>query len=284
MGIKIAFVIIIIVAAIASSSVMFSGVMREQGSGRFVLAVYGAVPLTEDRSANMTELFRLIDASSSNTYNCLVREPAKDMERLREILPLAKERGIAVWATIAPPSGISPDHRQDMEYVDYMGWARKFAELSLEHDNLEAWSIDNVLIDHQFFTDGYLEGITGAAKEINPGLKFIPVVYYPNVISPDFASRGRHFDGIQLYYTNFPQGESDESSVLLSQLAEVRKRFDKPVILGIYASPWSRDLPTSPAYVGQLIGLAKENADGVMIYTIQQEGEKLAVIKKLFSE
>ena len=284
MGIKIAYIVLIIVALIALYFIFFADFAPEPGSGKFVQAVYGAVPLTEDRTANMTELFRLIDASGSDTYNCLVREPAEDMERLHTVLHMAEERGIAVWATIAPPSGISPDHRHDMEYVDYIGWARKFAELSLEHDNLEAWSIDNVLVDHQFFTDGYLEEITGAAKEINPGLKFIPVVYYPDVESPHFASRSRHFDGIQLYYTNFPPGESDESSVLLPPLAEVGKRFDKPVILGIYASPWSRDLPTSPAYVGQLISLAKENADGVMIYTIQQEGEKLAVIKKLFSE
>ena len=108
MGIKIAYVVLIVVAVIALSAVFFAGMVPQSGSGRFVKAVYGAVPLTEDRSANITELFRLIDASGSNTYNCLVREPAKDMERLLTILPLAKERGIAVWATIAPPSGISP--------------------------------------------------------------------------------------------------------------------------------------------------------------------------------
>ncbi len=284
MGIKIAFIIIVIVAAIGSSAVMFSGVIKERVPGGFVKAVYGAVPLTEDSEADLTELFRLIDASGSDTYNCLVRRPAEDIERLKAILPIAREKGVAVWATIAPPSEISPDKRNDMEYVDYIGWARKFARLSLEHDNLEAWSIDNVLVDHQFFTEGYLEEIVSAAREINPELKFIPVVYYPNVMAPQFEGRSRHFDGIQFYYTNFPKGDSDESAVLLPQLEEIKKRFDKPVILGIYASPWSRDIPTSPAYVGQLMRLARDNADGVMIYTIQQEGEKLAVIKKLFSE
>jgi len=287
MGIRIAYAAVAVVALACLSAAFLIGNSWKPSPGApggFVKAVYGAVPLTEDRAANLTELFRLIDASGSDTYNCLVREPAKDMERLRAILPLAKEKGISVWATIAPPSEISPEHRNDMEYVDYMGWARKFAELSLEHDNLEAWSIDNVLVDYQFFTDGYLEEITGAAKGINPGLRFIPVVYYPNVVSPAFESRSRHFDGIQLYYTNFPPGESDETGVLLPMLEEVRKRFGGPVILGIYASPWSRDMPTSPEYVGQLITLAKENADGVMIYTIQQEGEKLAVIKRLFGE
>ncbi len=274
----------LLAAAILSvTAIVMLGLIPGTG-GRFVKAVYGSAPLTEDRDVNTTELFRLIDASGSDTYNFIVRNPSESMEHLRTILPVAKEHGIMVWVTIAPPSEVSPEHRYDMQYVDYIGWARTLAQLSLQHENLEAWSIDNVMVDSDFFTPGYLESITSAAKEINPDLKFIPVVYYPNVLSPQFDDMGRFFDGIQFYYTNFPAGESDESKVLLPQLETIRGKFQKPVILGIYANPWSRDYPTTPAYVEQLIKLARQHTSGVMIYTINQEGEKLAVIKKLFSE
>jgi hypothetical protein len=274
----------LLAAAILSvTAIVMMGLIPGTG-GRFVKAVYGSAPLTEDRDANTTELFRLIDASGSDTYNFIVRNPSESMEHLMTILPIAKEHGIMVWVTIAPPSEISPEHRFDMQYVDYIGWARTLAQLSLQHENLEAWSIDNVMVDSDFFTPSYLDSITSAAKDINPDLKFIPVVYYPNVLSPQFDDMSRFFDGIQFYYTNFPAGESDESAVLLPQLETIRGRFQKPVILGIYASPWSRDYPTTPAYVEQLIKLARQHTSGVMIYTINQEGEKLAVIKKLFSE
>lgn len=274
----------LLAAAILSvTAIVMLGLIPGTG-GRFVKAVYGSAPLTEDRDVNTTELFRLIDASGSDTYNFIVRNPSESMEHLRTILPVAKEHGIMVWVTIAPPSEVSPEHRYDMQYVDYIGWARTLAQLSLQHENLEAWSIDNVMVDSDFFTPGYLESITSAAKEINPDLKFIPVVYYPNVLSPQFDDMSRFFDGIQFYYTNFPAGESDESEVLLPQLETIRGKFQKPVILGIYANPWSRDYPTTPAYVEQLIKLARQHTSGVMIYTINQEGEKLAVIKKLFSE
>jgi hypothetical protein len=225
---------------------------------------------------------RTLDASGSDTYNYLLRSPAEGFEELKTILPAAKESGIMVWVTIAPPSGLSPEARYDMDYVDYIGWGRRFAELSLQHENLEAWNIDNVLVDHQFFTASYLEEITGAAKKVNPELKFIPVVYYQNVQSPYFDDRSRFFDGVQFYYTHFPPGESDESEVLLPQLAALEAKFNKPVILGIYASPWSLDYPTSPAYVEQLLKIALQHTDGAMIYTIGQQGEKLAAIKKHF--
>lgn len=283
-GMKTAVPVMILACVLAVSAILIFGFSTPAGSHAFVKAVYGSVPRTASGQANITELFHSLEASGSNTYNYILTRPLGDFEELKSILPAARERGIMVWVTILPPSELSPERRFDMDYVDYIGWGRQLAELSLQHDNLEAWSIDNVLVDHDFFTPGYLEGITGAAHEINPKLKFIPVVYYPNVKSPYFDDTSKFFDGMQFYYTNFPAGESNESAVLLPQLATLKTKFNKPVILGIYATPWSPDYPTSPEYVEQLINLAKQHTDGVMIYTMNQEAEKLAVIKRLFSE
>ena len=258
--------------------------VKNAGLGRFVMAQYGGEPRTENGTLKTAELLRLVKLSGGNTYNLLMRMPDEDLESLEEFLPMAEKDGIDVWVTILPPSELGPNQRSDMEYVDYIGLARKLAALSLKHRNLKAWGIDNVLIDFNFFTPVYLEEITGTAKDVNPGLKFIPVVYYPNVVSPIFDERGRFFDGVQLYYTNFPKGLPDESKVLLPQLETLKAKFQKPVVLGIYASPWSPDYPTSPEYVEQLINLAKQHTDGVMIYTMQTEGEKSGVIKRLFGD
>jgi ABC-type antimicrobial peptide transport system permease subunit len=281
-------VVPIIIAVIAVVSLAYAIAVfvfpATTGSLGFVKAIYGDAPRTENGQVNVTMLFEVLGASECNTYNFLFRKPNRDFDELKRMLPLAKERGIDVWVTIAPPSEVSPELRSDMEYVDYIGWGRRFAELSLQHDNFKAWSIDNVLIDGDFFTPSYLEEITGAARQINPNFKFIPVVYYPNVVSKSFDSRSVFFDGVQFYYTNFAVMESDESSVLLPQLQTLRTKFQKPVILGIYATPPSPSYPTSPAYVDQLINLAKQHTDGVMIYAIGQKGEKLAIIKKHFSQ
>ncbi len=97
-----------------------------------------------------------------------------------------------------------------------------------------------------------------------------------------FDERSEHFDAVQFYYMNFPQGVSDESKVLIPQLENLRSKFSRPVILGIYATPWQSDYPTSSEYVEQLLNLAKQHTDGVMIYTLNQKGEKFEVIKRSF--
>ena len=280
MKMKILAFMIIFVALSSATGIIL--VFQKMGSGAFVKAVYGSPPMTPDGQVNASELFRLLEEHKCNTFNYLIRNPKKEIEGLKSFLPEAKNMGINVWVTILPPSELGPESRNNIDFVDYIGIARSIAEISKVHENLDAWSIDNVLVDRDFFTSSYLEEITSAARKINPNLKFIPVVYYPNIQSQNFDERSVYFDGIQFYYTNFPASESDESKVLLPQLEKIKSKFNKPVILGIYATPWSPDYPTSPEYVEQLINLAKQHTDGVMIYSLGQEGEKLAVIKQAF--
>ena len=263
----------------------YAAINQSPGTGfrGYVKAYYDAAPRDENNIVNKTELLRLLKNSHVNTYNFLIRLPDEDFQTLKDFLPMAREAGIDVWVTVAPPLGMPPEKRADIRYVDYIGWGRKFANLSLEHDNLVAWSIDNIIVERSFFTTGYVESIVSSSKNINPKLKFIPVVYYGDVASPYFDDMKQFFDGVQFYYTHFPQGPSDESSVLLTQLNELKSKFDKPIFLGIYATPFSNDIPTSPEYVGQMMDLAEQHTDGAMIYTLNLQGEKLETVKMRFA-
>lgn len=276
-------ILIFVFALILTTYFNFTDQSRIFSNNDFVKAQYASHPKTTEGDWDATELIRLLKSSNSNTYNFIVTDHKEDFNYLEVLLPKAKENGIDIWVTLLPPSGLKEEQRNDMEYIDYLGMARKLARLSLQYDNLKAWSIDNVIIDRDFFGVGYLEEITGVSKEINNDLEFIPVVYYSNIDSTQFDEKSKFFDGVQFYFTHFPTGESNESVVLLPQLKSLKEKFDGKVILGIYATPWSKDRPTTANYIDQLIKLAKEDCNGVMIYTLQKEGAKLEVIKKHFS-
>jgi hypothetical protein len=268
----------VLLAACAAAAVL----LQQPAQGAFVKALYGDMPRTGEGEADVAELITRLKGTNGNTYNYLLRTPEQGMEDLRLMLPALEKEGISVWVTLMPPSGLSAERRADIAYVDYLGWARRLAELSLEHGNLEAWSIDNVMVDHAFFTPGYLEEVTGAAKAVNPRLRFVPVVYRQNVDSPLFDSRAPFFDGVQFYYTHLTEETQDESGMLLPQLDELEGRFGGDVVVGIYASPWAEGRETSTGYVAQVMEIAAERADGIMIYTLYHSAEKEEVIKKHF--
>lgn len=251
-----------------------------QDSG-FVKGYYDALPET-DGKPDLEKLSDILSERNSNTYNFLIFSPEKDIPVLEEFLPEAERLGIDVWVTILPPSGLSEANRNNLSFTDYIGIARRIARLSLDHRSLKAWSIDNVILDYRYFTPGYLKSITETAKGINPDLMFVPVVYYPDVMSEHFPDRSQYLDGMQLYYTHFTEPGVSETEVLTKILGDVRARFDGRIILGIYATPASPQIPTTPAYIEELLNLAKQHTDGAMIYTMNQEGEKLSVIEKAF--
>jgi hypothetical protein len=247
----------------------------------FVKGYYDALPQT-DGKPDLGKLSDILSERNSNTYNFLVFSPDREIPVLEKFLPEAERIGIDVWVTILPPSGLSEANRNNLSFTDYIGIARRIARLSLDHPSLKSWSIDNVILDYSYFTPGYLKSITETAKGINPDLTFIPVVYYPDVMSEHFPERSQYLDGIQLYYTHFPEPGVSESEILPKMLADIRARFDGKIVLGIYATPASPQVPTTPEYIEELLNLAKQHTDGVMIYTMNQEGEHLSVIEKAF--
>jgi len=250
------------------------------GGVAFVAGYYGGEPRDANGTVNASELLRLCKKAGGNTHNMPIMDP-KDFAALEEFAALADKEGIYVWATVLPPSELSPEKRNDIRYVDYLGWARRIATLSLKHRSLVAWSIDNVLNDYGLFTPAYLGEIARAAREINPDLKFVPVVYYQHVASPIFEEAGRDFDGVQFYYTGFPAGAPDEAAALKAQLGALRAKFSRPVIVGVYSSGVGQYQP-SPEYVGQLINLARQDSDGAMIYMLQKDGRNADIARQLY--
>ena len=276
--------VMVMAGAAAACSLLFLLLPYLAGppEARFVTGQYDSAPRMDDGRINVTELLRFVRLGGGNTFNMLIRMPDEDFAALEQFLPLADATGVDVWVTLLPPSELSQEQRDDIRYTDYIGLVRRIAALSAAHPNLVAWSIDNVLIDKAFFTPPYLERLTTEAKKTSPGLRLIPVVYYNDIASPYFSTYSAFFDGVQFYYTNFPAGQPDEADVLLPQLAVLGAKFGKPVILGVYATPMVPDRPTTAAYVSQLINLARQHTAGVMVYTLQRDGEKLDAVREAF--
>ncbi len=250
-------------------------------AGPFVKGYYDAIPHT-DGKPDTGKLAQMLSESNANTYNFLVQSPERDIPVLEEFLPEAERIGVDVWVTILPPSELSDANRNNKSFTDYIGIARRLSLLSEEYPALKAWSLDNVLLDYRYFTPAYLKSITDAGKE-HSELQFIPVVYYNNVMSPEFADRKQYFDGIQLYYTHFPEAGSGEAELFIMMVDDVRKKYKGTIVTGIYATPASSQFPTTPEYIGELLNLAKQHTDGVMIYTFDQSGDKLSVIEEAFA-
>jgi hypothetical protein len=270
--------LMMLVPVLAVAALLFVFMAPPNG---FVKGYYDAMPST-DGKPDVGKLSEILSKRNSNTYNFLVLNPEKDIPVLEEFIPEAEKLGVDVWVTILPPSGLSEANRKNVSFTDYIGIARKIAGISSEYPRLKSWSIDNVILDYYYFTPSYLKSITGAAKEIDPDLMFTPVVYYQNVMSVHFAERAKYFDGIQLYYTHFPEPGMREEEIFTKFISDVKGRFDGKIVLGVYATPASPQIPTTAEYVGELLNLAKQHTDGVMIYTMAQDGEKLSVIEEAF--
>ena len=120
----------------------------------------------------------------ANTYMWLIWHNANDWEDLHEFLPLARDAGITVWVYLVPHTE-TPWNNGRWQYsepfkLDYVRWAQEIAKLSLEHENLVGYVIDdfwgNVKPDR--FSPEYTREMVEAGKAINPDLKFYPLMYY----------------------------------------------------------------------------------------------------------
>ena len=253
-----------------------SGCVKQDG--KFIKAAYAGAPHYDNGSLDVSGLISLIKEHNANTYNYLVIKE-RDWKDLRLFLSEAEKNDIDVWITIAPPGKSSSEPFG----TDYIRWAMEIAKLSKEYPSVKAWSIDNILLFLRPQDEGYIKTMLSAAEEINPDLEFIPVVYITDVQGKSFDAFKKYFDGIQLYYKIFPTKEGYGGyQYAENEIAYAKSKFSGKVILGIYATPWHETYPTTANYVRELIKTAKEKADGVMIYVLQREGEKLDAIREEF--
>ncbi|MBN2102285.1 MAG: hypothetical protein JW716_05440 [Candidatus Aenigmarchaeota archaeon] len=268
---------IIFVCVILCAMLFISGCTETDN--RFVKAVYDNEPRLGDGHINVSGMVYWIKASNSNTYNYLIWHSEYDWEDLPGFLEEAEKEGIDVWITLSPPQ----ETVSQPFGIDYMKWAEEISKLSLEYPCIKAWSIDNILLFASAENEQYFSGVFSKARGINPKLEFIPVVYYSDVQSANFGVYGKYFNGVQFYYKVFPSAEGFGGyQQAEAQIKGLRSIYSGKIIFGIYATPWQEAYPTTANYVKELIKIAKENADGVVIYTMQTEGEKFDVIKEGF--
>lgn len=256
---------------------------------------FNSVPRLENGRADLETLLYELKDLNVNTYFWLIWHSYYDWDDLKLFLPIAKENNIKVWVGVVPPSESKPifDMNSEPFGMDYLRWAKEIATLSVQYDNLVAWSIDDFYgVNLETFTLEYMENMILESHFINPKLAFLPCIYYNRAKVPNFASNyDQFFDGILFAYKAESSGEHNlvDTHYFPSEIAELRTLFREniPFVVDIYSRRHSRAGNSSPAYVRDMIELGKIHADGIMIYTHPDksrvtEPEKYEVIKRGF--
>lgn len=251
---------------------------------------YDAEPRKADGRVDVDRLVRELVTIKAPTYNFLVWRATNDWEDFKLFLPKARKHGIKVWITICPPSE-SPPHSHNYSEpfrLDYLRWAEEIAKLSLQEPNLVAWSVDDYLYSPEKFTLDYIRQMVATARDINPKLKFIPCFYYGQVSEKVGREHREFIDGVLFPYRH-EAGKRNLSDwdTLVAEIARVKARFggQLPVYVDVYATKHSQLNDSSAEYVEQVMKIAREHAEGVMIYCHQYEDTspaKYRVVKKLF--
>ncbi len=255
-------------------------------------ATYCSLPRKADGRMDADKLLSELGAIHANTYSFCIHSAATDWDDLRILLPLAREKGIRVWASLVPPSESPPRTKLYAEpfRLDYQRWAIEFAKLGLEHTNLVAWSIDDFTHNLKTYTPGYVSNMLAAARAINPRVAFVPCCYYP-AITPRFVTNYCSLiDGILFPYRHESAGANlNDPALVEPEVAAIKRLVGTtfPVVLDIYASAHSRLGDTTPEYLERAMIAGHRAADGVMIYRHQdpvKNPEKFHIIQRLFGE
>jgi len=162
--------------------------------------------LRQDGHVDSALMVQRLQELGANTYMWLIWHSPNDWEDLHEFLPLAAEAGITVWVYLVPPSETAATHPQfpysEPFRLDYVRWAEETAKLSLEHENLVGYVIDDFWgnVNPRWFTPESIEAMVDAGRAINPEIKFYPLMYY-NQIGPRFIQMlGTVADGVVAAY------------------------------------------------------------------------------------
>jgi hypothetical protein len=160
---------------------------------------------------------RTIDALSHmgiNTYYYLIWENPNDWNDFPAFLDAAARQNIQVWAYVVPWSETPPHKEGGWGFSepfknDYVAWASEVAKLSLHHRNLVGYVIDDFYDNTEeddHFTPKYVKEMTGAAKRINPEIKFFPLMYFQTPWMEFFNRFGTDIDGAVICYPKSEAG------------------------------------------------------------------------------
>ncbi|MCY2954829.1 MAG: hypothetical protein NTU53_23100 [Planctomycetota bacterium] len=182
------------------------------------------------------------------TYYWLIWHAPTDWDDLKLFLPKARQAGIQVWAYLVPPTESPPKYGNQYSEpfrLDHLRWAEEIARLSLQHPNLTAWVIDDFYANHEFFTPAYLHKAQERTRQINPKLRFLPLMYF-NEIGPKFVEDYRSvIDGVVVAYLQ-DRDEIDRTWAILN---------DEPIASASeMAYPWD-----TPSHAGDFV-MASQSA------------------------
>ncbi|GAA1582507.1 hypothetical protein GCM10009789_40340 [Kribbella sancticallisti] len=238
------------------------------------------------RHVDTPALVRQLREMSANTYLFGIWDAPTDWDDLREeFLPAAAAYGISVIPYLVPPSETAEHGRASRPYrLDFVGWARAMAELSLKYPNLTAWAIDDFEfpVNAELFTPEYMTEIAGTARAINPELCFYTCAYFGTATSERFLDRyGPYIDGI-IY--PFLDGDHENTTVAaslagcLDRILELTEPRQLDLIPLIYTGRFlDAPLPPTEGYVTETLTVADEYAragrtPGVIAYGTQLDG------------
>lgn len=243
------------------------------------------------RHIDVETTIRKLQELNVNSYLFLIWRSPTDWGDLARFLPKARKAGIDVWVYLVPPSECfaagTPDRCSFPYKTDYVAWARAIANLSLQHDNLAGWMIDD--FGHNLdgsgrkpsFTQAYLSQVVTAAKQINPDLPFLPLLYTYQVTKDFLDKYAPLIDGVTLAYKDDPARNTVMTHTLRPQVDAVLatiKPYGKPIVLMLYAGRYTASplLPSTP-YVRTVLDQGLDyfrsgQIAGIVTYGVQIDG------------
>lgn len=223
---------------------------------------------------------------NANHFSFGIWDSPTDWDDLRlEFAPAAQAENIQIMPYIVPPTETRIDGRASRPHImDYVAWAKSFAELSVQYPVLTAWAIDDFDqgMNSGVFTGEYLSEIREAQDAINPALGFFTCAYFAAATSKEFIDRyAPYIDGLVFPFldglnTNTVVAETAQRD--LDAILELTRSRDLGVLFLVYAGRFLDGvLAPNESYVGEVIRQAMVagkagKVHGVIAYGLQVDG------------
>jgi hypothetical protein len=183
------------------------------------LADYDAELRQPDGHVDCPAMLRRLKELGVTDYYWLVWHARTDWDDLKRFLPQAQRAHINIWVYLVPPTEGPPNGYPPSEPfgLDYPRWAEEIAQLSLAHPNLPGFIIDDFFANHKLFTPDYVRGMQARAKAVNPRLKFLPLMYFPEITSQFVNDYRQVIDGVVVAYPSGREEVAQARAVLDGQ-------------------------------------------------------------------
>jgi hypothetical protein len=260
------------IAKLPAPEVISSLLAKQRMTG--TLGDYAAEPRNKDGRVDVPRLLSAIQAAHMNTHDFLIWHAKTDWDDCQAFAAQARQRHCKVWITLVPPS--EPPASQPFG-TDYIRWADEIGKFSQKFDNITGVVIDDFWTpqNRSLFTPQYAAKFAATLRRHNPGLAFLPTIYWKTVgdkkFIKDFAPS---IDGIM-----FPYADLQSAKALPAQLDACRKWLGpgKLLLVNVYATGSSgtgEKGPRSAQYLRDMLTISREKSDGIRVYLLPKADPK----------